>query len=159
LKDSGINISKKYFLIILFVIALPSTYFLFKVTASLPVSIIVFSFCIFFAPKMVITHFKEKKMKDFIKYFPSTIDIIVRGVRSGLPVGECFRIIRSESPKPVCDEFGLLTDSMALGMPLEEALVDMHRRIPLAEIDYLKIVLQSRTHQDHSTQVSYKKNN
>ena len=64
----------------------------------------------------------KRRTKKLTQQFADAIDIIVRGVKSGLPLTECLRIIAKESPAPLGDEFQLLTDSVAMGTNIETAL-------------------------------------
>ncbi len=79
--------------------------------------------------------------KKFIAHFPDAIDVLVRGVRTGLPVGEGMRLVGREMPEPVAGEFKLLTDATAVGVTLEDALGRMFNRMPLAEVNFFNIVL------------------
>ncbi len=92
-------------------------------------------------PKFVIGFLIKKRMKKFIAAFPDAIDIIVRGVRSGLTVGECLAIIAQESPDPVGPEFRLVNEAIKLGQPMADALQRMSDRLPSPEFRYFTIVL------------------
>ena len=86
--------------------------------------------------------FRIKRLqKKFIALFPDAIDVLVRGVRTGLPVGEGMRLVAREMPEPVATEFRLLTDATAVGVTLEDALQRMFNRIPLPEVNFFNIVL------------------
>jgi len=71
----------------------------------------------------------------------------VRGVKSGLPLNQCLRIIASESPEPVKEEFRLICDGQAMGVALDQNLNRMYERMPLSEVNFFNIVLviQQRT--------------
>ncbi|MBI3438294.1 MAG: type II secretion system F family protein [Proteobacteria bacterium] len=69
------------------------------------------------------------------------MDVIVRGVKSGLPLGQCLRIIAGESPEPLRTEFQNLVDAQAMGVPLDVSLQRMYDRMPLAEVNFFNIVL------------------
>jgi tight adherence protein B len=92
-------------------------------------------------PKFVINYLIKKRLKKFIAAFPDAIDIIVRGVRSGLTVGECLGIISQESPEPVGPEFRLVNEAIKLGQPMGDALQRMSDRLPSPEVRYFTIVL------------------
>jgi tight adherence protein B len=82
-----------------------------------------------------------KRQKHFTKHFADALDVIVRGIRSGLPVGECLNIIAREAPEPVCTEFRLLIEGQKLGMTLKQALERSCRRMPTADMKFFAIVL------------------
>jgi tight adherence protein B len=92
-------------------------------------------------PKFVLNFLIKKRLKKFIAAFPDSIDIIVRGVRSGLTVGECLNIIAQESPDPVGPEFRLVNEAIKLGQPMSDALQRMSDRLPSPEFRYFTIVL------------------
>ncbi len=92
-------------------------------------------------PRWVVNFLRTRRQKKFVAEFSNAIDVIVRGVKSGLPVNECLKIIARESPRPVCDEFHMLTEGMRVGMSLEQALERMYERMPLQEVNFFGIVL------------------
>jgi tight adherence protein B len=92
-------------------------------------------------PKFVLNFLIKRRLKKFIAAFPDAIDIIVRGVRSGLTVGECLSIISTESPDPVGPEFRLVNEAIKLGQPMADALQRMSDRLPSPEFRYFTIVL------------------
>ncbi|MEM9013842.1 MAG: type II secretion system F family protein [Pseudomonadota bacterium] len=92
-------------------------------------------------PRWVVNFARGRRQKKFVSEFSNAIDVIVRGVKSGLPVNECLKIIAREAPRPVCDEFHMLTEGMRVGLSLEQALERMHERMPLQEVNFFGIVL------------------
>ena len=92
-------------------------------------------------PKWVVGFLRARRQKKFVTEFSNAIDVIVRGVKSGLPVNECLKIISREAPAPVCDEFHMLTEGMRVGMSLEQSLERMHDRMPIQEVNFFGIVL------------------
>jgi tight adherence protein B len=81
------------------------------------------------------------RLKRFSDEFPNAVDVIVRGVRAGLPLGECLKIIASEAREPVCSEFKEIVDDQMLGVPLGEAVQRMPERMPLPEASFVAIVI------------------
>jgi len=81
------------------------------------------------------------RQKKFSLQLSDAIDIIVRGVKSGLPLGQCLRIIAAESPEPIKSEFAQLVDAQAMGMPLDQSLMRLHERMPLPDVKFFGIVL------------------
>lgn len=92
-------------------------------------------------PRWVVNFLRKRRQKKFVDEFSNAIDVIVRGVKSGLPVNECLKIIAREAPRPVCDEFHMLTEGIRIGLSLEQALERMHERMPLQEVNFFGIVL------------------
>ncbi len=83
----------------------------------------------------------KRRQKKFVDEFSNAIDVIVRGVKSGLPVNECLKIIASEAPKPVNEEFHQLVEGFKIGLSLEQGMTRMHERMPIQEVSFFGIVL------------------
>ena len=98
-------------------------------------------------PRWVVKFLISARQKKFSNQLADGIDIIVRGVKSGLPLNQCLRMIAAESPQPLRGEFANLVDANAMGVPLEQSLQRMHERMPLPEVNFFGIVLviQQRT--------------
>ncbi len=92
-------------------------------------------------PHWFIGFYRKRRQKKFADEFSNAIDVIVRGVKSGLPVSECLKIIASEAPKPVNEEFHQLVEGMRVGLSLEQSLQRMLERMPLQEVSFFGIVL------------------
>lgn len=92
-------------------------------------------------PRWVVGFLRNRRQKKFVAEFSNAIDVIVRGVKTGLPVNECLKIIAREAQRPVSDEFHMLTEAMRVGMSLEQALERMYERMPLQEVNFFGIVL------------------
>lgn len=98
-------------------------------------------------PRWLISARRKRRQNLFLLEFSNAIDIIVRGIRSGLPINDCVKIIADESPDPVGPEFAEIVEGQKLGIPLDAGLERMYERVPLAEVNFLTIVItiQQRT--------------
>ncbi len=96
---------------------------------------------LFGIPKLVLSWLKKRRIQQFTSYFADAIDIIVRGVRSGLTVGECLNIVARELPAPIGPEFTLVNEGIKLGMTTAEVLQRMSDRVPTPEVRFFTIVL------------------
>lgn len=92
-------------------------------------------------PRWVLGFLRKRRQKKFLVEFANAIDVIVRGVKSGLPLNDCLRMIGQESPDPVGGEFRLLIENQRVGLPLEDCLKRFLDRMPLAEVNFFQIVL------------------
>jgi tight adherence protein B len=92
-------------------------------------------------PRWVLKFLIGARQKKFTNQMADGIDIIVRGVKSGLPLNQCLRMIAAESPQPLRAEFANLVDANAMGVPLDQSMQKMHERMPLAEVNFFGIVL------------------
>ena len=93
-------------------------------------------------PKAFLGLLASRRQKDFTKHFAEAIDVIVRGIRSGLPVGETLAIISREFHGPLGEEFTMIVEGQRLGMTIDEILERALKRIPTAEFKFFAIVLQ-----------------
>lgn len=100
---------------------------------------------LFGVPRWLLGFLAKGRAKKMTNQFADGIDVIVRGVKSGLPLTECLRIIAKESPAPLGPEFESLTDQLAMGTNVERALQNLYRRVPLPEINFFVIVLSIQT--------------
>jgi tight adherence protein B len=92
-------------------------------------------------PRWILGMIIGGRQKKFGSQLADAIDVIVRGVKSGLPLNQCMRIIAAESPEPLRTEFQRLCDSQAMGVPLDQGLQRMFERMPLPEVNFFSIVL------------------
>jgi tight adherence protein B len=92
-------------------------------------------------PRWLLSYLKKKREARFIDEMPNAIDVIVRGVKAGLPLNDCIRVIASETTEPVKGEFRAIVESTSIGMPLAEAVGKMYDRMPLPESNFFGIVI------------------
>ncbi len=92
-------------------------------------------------PHVFVGFLIRRRTKQFIERFPEAIDLIVRGLKSGLPVTESIRTVGEEFDGPIGEEFRLVSDRVKLGQPIEEALNEVSSRIDLADFKFFVIAL------------------
>lgn len=92
-------------------------------------------------PSMWLTRMTKSRLKKFTLEFPGAVDVIIRGVKAGLPLNDCLRIIASEAPEPVRGEFRQIVEAQTLGMSVSEAVERLPDRIPTAEANFFAIVI------------------
>jgi tight adherence protein B len=93
------------------------------------------------APRWVVGFLANRRVKKFTAEFPNAVDVIVRGIKSGLPVHDCFKIIAKEFVAPLGPEFQKLVENVGMGMTLEAALEKMYAQMPTPELRFFTIVL------------------
>jgi tight adherence protein B len=96
---------------------------------------------LFGLPRWILGFLVGGRQKKFANQLADAIDVIVRGVKSGLPLNQCLRIIAMESPEPIKSEFQALCDGQAMGVPLDVGLQRMYDHMPLPEVNFFSIVL------------------
>ena len=92
-------------------------------------------------PRWYLTYLGKKRMLRFINEFPNALDVIVRGIKSGLPLNDCLRIIASEAQEPVKTEFRIIVEAQTLGLSLTDAATKLYERMPCTEANFFGIVL------------------
>ncbi|MBA4000362.1 type II secretion system F family protein [Brevundimonas sp.] len=92
-------------------------------------------------PRWVVGFLGKRRMKKFSGEFANAVDVIVRGIKSGLPVHDCFKIIARESPAPLGPEFQRLVEGLGVGLTLSQALDRMYERMPTPELRFFSIVI------------------
>lgn len=92
-------------------------------------------------PRWILGFLAKRRLKKFSLEFANAVDVIVRGIKSGLPIHECFKIIARESPAPLGPEFQRMVEGLGIGMTLEQSLERMYSRIPTPELRFFTIVI------------------
>ena len=92
-------------------------------------------------PNWFISYMRGKRIKEFLKEFPSAIDVIIRGVKSGLPLGACLQSVAGQAREPLRSEFQAVVASTSVGLTLAEAIDRLALRVPLPETSFFAIVV------------------
>lgn len=92
-------------------------------------------------PAWLLKFLKARRQRKFLDEFATAVDVIVRGIKAGLPVNDCFRVIAKESQEPVKSEFRRIIETQALGLTLAECVTKMYERMPLPEANFFSIVI------------------
>ena len=92
-------------------------------------------------PHLVIKKMIARRLAKFTSNFPDAIELMVRGLRSGLPITETLGIVATEVPGPVGFEFRAVSDKMKIGRTMEAALQDTADRMGTAEFQFFVITL------------------
>jgi tight adherence protein B len=92
-------------------------------------------------PRLVVKRMAKKRRNRFTHFFADAVDVIVRGVQSGLPVNECLNIVARESPEPVGSEFRQVVEGIKVGLTMNEALQRSLERMPTNELKFFAVVL------------------
>ncbi len=92
-------------------------------------------------PRWVLNKMIKRRQAKFVSQLANAIDVIVRGVKSGLPLNECLQVIARESPEPLASEFREVVEQQKLGVPVGDGIERMCDRLPLPEVRFLAIVI------------------
>lgn len=92
-------------------------------------------------PRWILNFRTNRRLKKFINIFPESIDVIVRGVKAGLPLGDCLRIIATEMDEPVRSEFRAVVEAATMGLSISEACERLATQVPISETSFFSIVI------------------
>jgi tight adherence protein B len=141
LAQSGLNWSKQRFLVTSGGIGLVMFLIGMSVGTGLIVSATLAFVGAFGLPRWLLSYLKKRRETKFLNVFPDAVDIIVRGVKAGLPLLDCLKMITVESPEPVKSEFRTIVQTQAVGMPLGEACGKLYDEMPVPEANFFGIVV------------------
>ena len=95
----------------------------------------------FVLPQLVLTFLKKRRIKKFLDEFPEAVDVIIRGIKSGLPLGACLQTVAAQASEPVKTEFRLIVESTLVGLTVPESIERMVERLPIPETNFFAIVV------------------
>jgi tight adherence protein B len=92
-------------------------------------------------PRWALGFLKKRREDKFLKALPDAVDVIVRGIKAGLPLFESIKVVAADAPEPLRSEFLAIIETQAIGMPLGEACSRLYERMPLPEANFFGIVI------------------
>jgi tight adherence protein B len=92
-------------------------------------------------PMWLLSFLKKRRETKFLDTLPDSVDVIVRGIKAGLPLLDSLKIIANEAPEPTKSEFKAIIETQTIGMPLGEACAKLYERMPLPEANFFGIVI------------------
>jgi len=92
-------------------------------------------------PRWILSFLKNRRELKFIDALPDSVDIIVRGIKAGLPLLDSMKVIVSDAPEPIKSEFRAVLETQAIGMPLGDACGKLYERIHVPEANFFGIVI------------------
>ena len=92
-------------------------------------------------PRWALSYLKKRREKNFLKALPDAVDVIVRGIKAGLPLFESLKVVAADAPEPLKGEFMSIIETQAIGMPLGDACARLYERMPLPEANFFGIVI------------------
>ncbi|MFT3989162.1 type II secretion system F family protein [Aestuariivirga sp.] len=111
------------------------------------VAILAFLVGTFGFPRWFLGFLRRRRQNIFLNDFADAIDVMVRGLKAGLPVSDAMKVIAAESGPPVGPEFLEVVEGQRVGITLDQGIERMYDRMPLSEVNFLGIVMaiQSKT--------------
>jgi len=139
--QAGLSWSKRQFLMISAAFALGGALLTVGLGAGLLPALLVGFAAGFGAPRWLLSFLKKRREARFLNVFPDAVDVIVRGIKAGLPLLDCLKMIALEAPEPVRSEFRAIVETQTIGIPLGEACAKLYERVPLPEANFFGIVI------------------
>jgi tight adherence protein B len=92
-------------------------------------------------PRWILGFLKKRREKKFLAALPDAVDVIVRGIKAGLPLFDSIKVVAADSPEPLRSEFLGIIETQAIGIPLGEACLRLYERMPVPEANFFGIVI------------------
>jgi tight adherence protein B len=141
IQQAGLNWTRKKYYTVSAIMSVCAGFVLFLLSGNPWLGLVGLFIGAFGMPPWFLQQARNRRLKKFGIEFPNAIDVITRGIKAGLPLNDCLRIIATEASEPVKTEFRLIIESQALGLPLTEAVAKLYERMPCAESNFFGIVL------------------
>ena len=92
-------------------------------------------------PRWYLGHLERKRIQSFLAEFPNALDVLIRGVKAGMPLLDCLRIVATEGEEPLKSEFKLIMDKQGFGLTVPQAIETLYERVPTPEVNFFSIVI------------------
>jgi tight adherence protein B len=92
-------------------------------------------------PLWLLSFLKKRRETRFLNSFPDGVDVIVRGIKAGLPLLDCLKVIANEAVEPVRSEIRTIVETQTIGIPLGDACLKLYENVPLPEANFFGIVI------------------
>jgi tight adherence protein B len=139
--QAGLSWTKKQFIVISVVLGV-SMALMCLIMGMGPVIAGAFGFSAGFGlPRWFLNFMKKRRERKFLEGLPDAVDIIVRGIKAGLPLFDSIKVVAVDAQEPVKSEFAAIVETQAIGIPLGEACTRLYERMPVAEANFFGIVI------------------
>jgi tight adherence protein B len=92
-------------------------------------------------PRWTLNFLKKRREAKFLRALPDAVDVIVRGIKAGLPLFDSIKVVAADAPEPLKSEFLAIIETQAIGMPLGDACARLFERMPVPEANFFGIVI------------------
>ena len=92
-------------------------------------------------PRWALSFLKTRRENNFLRALPDAVDVIVRGIKAGLPLFDSIKVVAADAPEPLRSEFLAIIETQAIGMPLGDACARLFERMPVPEANFFGIVI------------------
>jgi len=141
LTQAGLDWAPRKFMIVSGILA-AAAFFMAMLAGGGPLGAVGMAFAAGFGlPRWMLSFLKKRREKAFLRSLPDAVDVIVRGIKAGLPLFESLKVVATDSPEPLKSEFLAIIETQAIGMPLGEACGRLFDRMPVPEANFFGIVI------------------
>ena len=141
IQQAGLSWSKNQFLMIAAGLGLTAFAVTFVITGGLLQALMAAFAAGGGLPLWILSFLKKRREKKFLDTFPDAVDVIVRGIKAGLPLADSLKVIANDAQEPIKSEFKAIIETQTIGMPLGEACAKLYERMPLPEANFFAIVI------------------
>jgi tight adherence protein B len=92
-------------------------------------------------PRWILNFLKKRRETKFLRALPDAVDVVVRGIKAGLPLFDSIKVVAADAPEPLKSEFLAIIETQAIGMPLGDACARLFERMPVPEANFFGIVI------------------
>ncbi len=141
LMQAGLSWSTQKFMIISGALGIGAFAFVFLAGGGLLAALGLAFAAGFGLPRWILGYLKKRREKQFLRALPDAVDVIVRGIKAGLPLFDSIKVVAADAPEPLKSEFLAIIETQAIGMPLGEACARLFERMPVPEANFFGIVI------------------
>ena len=138
---AGLSLSKRQFILIAASLGIGAFVALFSLHTGLAAALAAAFAASCGLPLWILNFLKKRRQKKFIAGFPDAIDVIVRGIKAGLPLHESLKVISAETSEPLKTEFRTVVETQSVGISIGEACIRLYERMPVPEANFFGIVI------------------
>ncbi len=92
-------------------------------------------------PRWIVNRIRKRRLIRFQDEFANAVDVLVRGVKAGLPLNDCIQIAAVETASPVREEFQRVVEAQKMGVSIADGVERMPENVPIAEVNFFAIVI------------------
>ena len=144
LTQTGIRVQRTSLILVFIALSLALT-FAFSLVLGILISLALGVFAAAGVIYFYLSNKRSRRISAFSEQLPNAIDVIVRGVRVGLPFSSAAKLVAQEMPDPVGTEFGMVADEVAFGLDVRTALQNLYRRVGQEDLLFLTVALIIQT--------------
>jgi tight adherence protein B len=141
LTQAGLDWSTRKFMMVSGILGAAAAVFVILLGGSLIAAVGLAFAAGFGLPRWALSFLKKRREKLFLKGLPDAVDVIVRGIKAGLPLFDSIKVVAADAPEPLKGEFLAIIETQAIGMPLGEACARLFERMPVPEANFFGIVI------------------